>query len=231
MPMPMTCADARIETLLALPKSDGWCKAGGKPVRLRSIVAPDRERVVRFACKSWACRVCVCHIRRKYGEHFARSILASDGSLYSARVDPNDWDNKRKALHKRRAEWARVGTLLVWVEPPAEVGDVPHADTEGVIKLIGHELRALVPPQAEKGKRFRPVASSTAWALPTKAKRYEFLGWVTTRDPVAVADLLRALGIQGARVKTRPGSDVTLWDVAFDCPEHLRDAVGTALQE
>jgi hypothetical protein len=223
-------ADQRLEPLLGLPKCEKMCVNGSRPTHLRSLNEPGRERVVRFACKSWCCRICSVYLRHKYGMHFGTMILRSWGSLFSARVDALAWGNKRKLLNAKRAEWVRVNRLVIWCEPPEDDEDTPHADTEEVVKLLGHELRAIDAPPSAAGTRFRPVSSSHGWKIPDKPKTYERLGWATVNEPSAVVNRLEFLGIQNAMVRKRKANGGPLWDVVFVCPDELRGLVEEMLQ-
>lgn len=223
-------AEDRIEKLLSIPTCDGYCARGGKPAHLRSLKSPERERVVRFACKSWSCRICATWLRLKAGLHYGIRILRSVGSLYSKRVTAADWGNERKRMYDRRADWVRVGTLVIRCEPCEDDADTAYPDGEEVVKRLGHELRALEGPPVQKGTRFRPIDCSAGWRAPKKQERYEWLGWATTCDPDAVLSVLRNAGIEGGQIKTRPGTEFKLFDVFFQCPADRREEVEWRLQ-
>ena len=124
-------------------------------------------------------------------------------------------------MRRLGAKWVRIGTRLIWCVPNEEPGDTAHVDTSSVIRLIGCELSAILPPR-RKAPRFRPVTSSYGWALPKKEKRYELLNWVTLETTLPLTSFLDALGIRHL-VRRTPGNT---FHVVFCCKnQHESDTV------
>jgi hypothetical protein len=118
---------------------------------------------------------------------------------------------------------ARTGWLLVCEPVGAE--QRAYRDPEQAVRELGHALRTLIVDPPKPGKRFRPVASSPGWKPKPRCRKYERLAWLTVPNPEYVREVLRGVGIEGARIRCRPGTAVKLWDVVFDCPPELKEQV------
>lgn len=221
-----------VEALLGLPEVNGFCTRGGKPHHLRSIADPRKERVVRFACKSWACRVCSARLRRVAGEHYATRVLESSGVLFADESHPAFWERDKKRMERRKCDWVRLGCL---VETGLIIGCSPtkhnevFVDKGAAIARLGDTLRLLSP---DGGKRpFRPVNSSRSWRPEKKAKRFTRVGWVVAKEPREVVEKLVGLGINPASIRTWLGAGNKLWDCIYDCPPEMKDAVSKVFTE
>src|SRR5206468_1609888 len=108
---------------------------------------------------------------------YGMRIVQSEGALFSERIDPQRWPSVQKRLKRARADWVRVGALVIG-STPVKFERV-YRSCEEPVELLGRELRALQAPPRTPNGRSRPIASSAGWRPQKKLRRYERVAWLT----------------------------------------------------
>jgi hypothetical protein len=209
-------AQDEVRRLLDLPPVAGFCTHGSPAVHLRGLRRPDSRAVMRFSCKSWACRVCSARKLEEAGVHFGIKLLLAEGVLFEKATDPEEWRSHKRRLQRLGASWVRVGSVgqagVILGCHPAPMGRAL-SDRALAVKRLGEALRALRPLWSKV--RSRPIGSSRDWKLPRRARNYESLGWIRLSSPEELTALLRTQGIE-ATVRHNQGGRI--WDVLFSVP-------------
>lgn len=214
----------RIGELLGLPERAGYCERGKRPARLQRIGNPNDQRLTKFSCGAWVCKVCSARKREEYGRHLARMVLGvanTHGLWFDQSGAGREWDAQRRKLDRRRASWVRFGVTsepgVVIAATPMEMGR-PFNDISAAVRKIGEALRKMpvVWPEHAPETRVRPINTCRGWKLPKKVRQYERIGWLTLKEPKELVERLKAIGVQ-TRLRRRSvinGSEV-LWDVSW----------------
>lgn len=230
-PSPMVfCAEDRIEALLGLPPMRGWCNAG-RTAHLESVQNPRQQRLTRFSCGAWFCRVCSARKRMSAGQHYAMQLLLADGVLFERSYQPHEWDAIRQAFVRSKrgpVSWVKIGSadqpgVIIGCSPAPE-GWTVFTDREAAVVRLGELLRNMMPVRT--GKHCKPISCSRDWTPPKKPKRYRLLRWVRVSEPEPILRALDAVGIQG---KARQHNSSGVWDVTFEVPDGWNEAQRDAL--
>ncbi len=223
-----------IDKILNLPEPTGFCTRGGMPTHLRSVADPTKQRVVKFACKSWSCRICSARLRRVAGEHYATRIMECHGVLFADQSHPGMWETDSRRMRSKGTNWVRIGCMS---DPGLLIGCAPSkhdevfSDRATAIVRLGGSLRKLSPPADQQSSRFRPINASQGWRPNKKPKRFTRVGWVVAREPRDVVEKLVLLGIDPATIRTRLGAMDKVWDCTFDCPPERKLVIEESLQQ
>ena len=202
-------ASERVSALLNLPPlNDRFCTAGGLPVHMESVSTPGKNRVTRFACKSWRCRLCADYLRHRAGNHFAEMLLrAARLSLLALGIGFNVGNGPYARMRRNQAEWVRVGTLLIWCVACEEIDDNAFSDTSVAIATLGTELRTLVAPPAVRGVSDSDQSTVRIGfgANQRRPKSSGRIGWLTIIEPDVLVEALQKLGVTGVKIRRTSG--------------------------
>lgn len=208
-----------VTALLGLPEPSGWC-GGGKCGHLQRKDIPSSQKVMKFSCGGWRCRICGRRLRWENGHWFGWRLVLADGTLHEEELHADKWGAVRQRLQHHGCSWVCIdggrGVRNVLYSRPTEPdGVVSFVGREEAVARLGALLRSMEP--VRQGKKCQPITSSADWkrGKRTPASAYTLLRWVKVKEPEPLAEQLRSLGIEPT-IRRDEGSSV--WSVTFTAP-------------
>lgn len=207
-----------VTELLGLPEPAGWCN-GGKCGHFADPHAMTQQKISKFSCGSWQCRICGRLKRWERAHWYAWRLVLSDGTLHEEQHPADRWLAAHQRLHHNRCQWVCIdngrGVVnVIYSRPTSPDGVHTFTDRETAVRRLGELIRAFTPVRV--GRQCNPISSCKEWKLPRRPPaKFKLLRWIKAAKPEVLAEHLRSLGIEPT-IRREEGS--SLWSVVFTAP-------------